>query len=522
MIAFTHENVQLNEIVTEKDEKITELSQRQFTKDDERKIEELERIRAQLGISESSLSALREKMDRKEKEWAQALGNEAAVADSVDELIQKFNKRWCELTGSEQTADEDTKIVPMVDEDRLEIEMARKNANLQHRLNQALESVRQADSTRETLKSALSMNAALNTKLDEVKGKYAAVQAARGVGVKTSNSKSGGNNKDTAPSQGEETKSNASNHQTKSASHATKESSEGKTNGESGSENYEKLYMAYKKLKRDLAATMTSKETAKAKLERAERERESLMDTNIKLVRQIAEKEDMNAQSLSTILHLKNLTEKFKEERDLLEQEAKSASQLALAARLTTNAKAKVSEELLNEKRALLSRIQELEKVCTHLRSDLEAMSTRCSEASGKLALKDNELEKAVARSSDLAKENEEKREEVRKLNGQCEAAEKETKRVREQLAGAASASGADGSESATFSVKQLQTQVHFLKNRLACPVCHYRDKECIIMRCRHMHCKACVDEQVANRSRKCPTCNLKFSENDIQDVWLN
>jgi E3 ubiquitin-protein ligase BRE1 len=76
--------------------------------------------------------------------------------------------------------------------------------------------------------------------------------------------------------------------------------------------------------------------------------------------------------------------------------------------------------------------------------------------------------------------------------------------------------------ESVTFSVEQLQTQVKFLKNRLGCPVCHYRDKECIIMRCRHMHCKQCVEERVSNRSRKCPTCNLKFSENDVQDVWLN
>lgn len=504
--------------------KITDLSRRQLTKTDEDKIEELEKTRAQLGIVESTSTALREKLNRREKEWSQALGNETAAANSVDELIQKFNRRWCELTGSDQRADDVTKMIPIVPEDRPEMELARRNGDLQHRLNQAMENVRQADSTRETLKSALSLNAALHTKLDEVKGKYAAVQAARGVGVKNQNSKAVGAHKDITANGEEkaETKPSASNSQGKPASHAPKESSEAKTNGEAGGENYEKLYMAYKKLKRDLATTMTSKETAKAKLERAEKERESLMDTNIKLVRQIGEKEDMNAQSLSTILHLKNLTDKLKEERDLLEQEAKAANQLALAARLTTNAKAKVSEELLNEKETLLSRIQELEKVCTQLRSDLEAMSSQCSEASGKLALKDVELEKAVGRSYELAKENEEKREEVRHLNGQCEAAEKDAKRVREQLAGAAMATGEDGNESGTFSVKQLQTQVHFLKNRLACPVCHYRDKECIIMRCRHMHCKACVDERVSNRSRKCPTCNLKFSENDVQDVWLN
>ena len=41
-------------------------------------------------------------------------------------------------------------------------------------------------------------------------------------------------------------------------------------------------------------------------------------------------------------------------------------------------------------------------------------------------------------------------------------------------------------------------------------------------MRCRHMHCKQCVDERISNRSRKCPTCNNKFSDKDVEDVWLN
>jgi E3 ubiquitin-protein ligase BRE1 len=457
------------------------------------------------------------------------------MTDSVDELIQKFNKRWTELTGSEEMAEADSKLIPMIDEDRLEIELTKKNTDLQHRLEQALENVRQADSTRETLKSAISLNASLQVKLDEVKGKYAAVQATRGssrsgitkdgvaVDAAKPETKHGG-----AVVLGNGGHAKASS----TASHHVKETSshEGKTNGETtggesnNNNNYDKLYMSYKKLRRDLNAAITSKETAKAKLERAEKERESLLDTNIKLVKQISEKEDMNAQSLSTILHLKGMTEKLKEERDLLEQEAKAASQLAVSARLTTNAKAKVSEELENERSALVSRIQELEAACSILRTDLKTMSSQRADATGKLAVKDIELEKVVQRSEELANELASKREEIRKLNGKFEESEQEAKRVSERLAGAdpTPAMNGESDESATFSVDQLQTQVKFLKNRLGCPVCHYRDKECIIMRCRHMHCKQCVEERVSNRSRKCPTCNLKFSENDVQDVWLN
>jgi hypothetical protein len=63
------------------------------------------------------------------------------------------------------------------------------------------------------------------------------------------------------------------------------------------------------------------------------------------------EKDDMNAKSLSTILHLKSLTEQAEKEKVAREQEAKSAEQVALAARLAENAKDRVTEEALKEKK---------------------------------------------------------------------------------------------------------------------------------------------------------------------------
>ena len=58
----------------------------------------------------------------------------------------------------------------------------------------------------------------------------------------------------------------------------------------------------------------------------------------------------MNAKSLSTILHLKNLTEKLNQGKTSLEQQLKSAGQLSLAARLAINAKDRVTEEITKEK----------------------------------------------------------------------------------------------------------------------------------------------------------------------------
>jgi E3 ubiquitin-protein ligase BRE1 len=81
-----------------------------------------------------------------------------------------------------------------------------------------------------------------------------------------------------------------------------------------------------------------------------EKERDNLTETNARLLRQSAEKDDMNAKSLSTILHLKNLTEQLTQGKLSLEQQLKSAGQLALAARLATNAKDRVAEEIVKEK----------------------------------------------------------------------------------------------------------------------------------------------------------------------------
>lgn len=75
------------------------------------------------------------------------------------------------------------------------------------------------------------------------------------------------------------------------------------------------------------------------------------MKTNIRLLKQSSEKDDMNAKSLSTILHLKSLTEQYEQEKVVREQEAKSVEQISLAARLAANAKERVTEESLKEKK---------------------------------------------------------------------------------------------------------------------------------------------------------------------------
>jgi E3 ubiquitin-protein ligase BRE1 len=215
----------------------------------------------------------------------------------------------------------------------------------------------------------------------------------------------------------------------------------------------------------------------------------------------------------------------------------KSASQLALAARLATNAKDRVSEELIKEKNEVEARCAELEQQLHTTKLELQRTLAEWSNSSSRIARKETELSNVVQRSNVLVEENEQKREEIRKLVDIVGKAEREAREAQEKLSNfitksssdtthhdtvGGSSGGLSSSSSSNFTMDQLKTQVSVLKNRLACPVCHYRDKECIILRCRHMHCKQCVDERVSNRSRKCPTCNVKFAENEVETIFLS
>ena len=186
-----------------------------------------------------------------------------------------------------------------------------------------------------------------------------------------------------------------------------------------------------------------------------------------------------------------------------------------------------MSEELLKEKNSLDLRRIAMEEQLLTTKAEMDRISIEWANSSSTIATKDSELSNIRQRCDQLVEENEQYRGNIQNLKNSLSQTERETRETNEKLAEvvAKTAASRDSSTTATspsFTVEQLQTQVSVLKNRLACPVCHYRDKECIIIRCRHMHCKQCVDERVSNRSRKCPTCNVKFAENEVETIFLS
>jgi E3 ubiquitin-protein ligase BRE1 len=464
-------------------------------------------ITAKLSTSERHTQAAEEKLNKLKQEWAQALADAEAARAAMEEMQAKHLKRWKDIV-------DENPDIPAENGEPLGDKKGEEIIRLKHKLTQAIENVRQADTTRKTLEEAVTMNQSLQAKLEEIKGKYTALQASR---VSSS--------------------SHANNHISSSTPPVTgglstpkqKHSSSGSSSSQSAEKidksdkDMVKLHRDYRKVRKELAAAIASKETAKAKLSINERERESLNQTNYRLLKQAAERDDVNAKSLSTILHLKQLTEQITKEKENLEQQAKSSQQVALAARLAANARERVSEEFEKQRKELESRANNLERKCAEAAKGKELLEGRMSQQKARMSSLLKDADKAKKRCDELASESTTLQEDKQKMMESLAVAKREAieaSKVSESLTKQASATVKGGVPSG-FTVDQLNTQVTVLKSRLMCAVCNHRDKKCILLRCRHMFCKNCVDENIKNRSRKCPACGTRFDTKDVADVWL-
>ncbi|KAF9432274.1 E3 ubiquitin-protein ligase bre1 [Entomortierella beljakovae] len=55
----------------------------------------------------------------------------------------------------------------------------------------------------------------------------------------------------------------------------------------------------------------------------------------------------------------------------------------------------------------------------------------------------------------------------------------------------------------------------------LKCPSCDVNFKSHVILRCMHVFCKQCMDNQLEFRQRKCPTCRENFGAKDVKEIYL-
>jgi len=94
----------------------------------------------------------------------------------------------------------------------------------------------------------------------------------------------------------------------------------------------------------------------------------------------------MNARSLSTILHLNQMSEQLTQEKDLLEQKAKAAEQLSLSARLAANARERSEEEEQKDKNVTAKEAQEAKGRMDALLAEKEEIAGKLNQCQAQVA----------------------------------------------------------------------------------------------------------------------------------------
>lgn len=431
---------------------------------------------AQLVTSQRRFTELETRLAADRLAWSVCRGELDQAHRTLREADDRHAKRWRALTerGSNSRSTHHQEVEEDDDDDLFTPDDDRARVQLRHRLQQALEGVRQVEAFKVALTEASKMNDCLRAQVAEWRSKYTTLSA----------------------------KKSSSRELSRSLSSSSASSS-------AAGVNVERLKADFRACRKELSSANQARENYKAKNERLEKDRDYVMKTNVRLIKQSTEKEEMNTKSLSTILQLRHVCDLRTQEVDVLQQKVKAAEQLALAARLVQNAHMRVKKEEDKTKEEMSTNLTRLRQELDTVRTTKDRADTRLSQSRARLSTSLQNVATLRGRCDELAAEG--------------TAALQQTQTAAEALA-AAQAPRRGGNlptNSSDFSVDQLSTHLNVLKKRLACAVCNDRDKEVILLRCRHMFCKHCIDENIKNRSRKCPACGQRFDTKDVGDVWL-
>jgi E3 ubiquitin-protein ligase BRE1 len=120
--------------------------------------------------------------------------------------------------------------------------------------------------------------------------------------------------------------------------------------------------------------------------------------------------------------------------------------------------------------------------------------------------------------SSDLSKVESENAKNFKALNAldlEFKVMQEDKVLLQKKLAKLAGSSGSSSSKS------EYEEQIAAYQKMLACTVCDVNQKETIIVSCNHMFCKECINKNIKNRNRRCPSCKKMFGENDVHTIFF-
>ncbi|KAL1878819.1 hypothetical protein VTK73DRAFT_7472 [Phialemonium thermophilum] len=72
-----------------------------------------------------------------------------------------------------------------------------------------------------------------------------------------------------------------------------------------------------------------------------------------------------------------------------------------------------------------------------------------------------------------------------------------------------------------TKCLSNSSSEEEMLRNLVICSVCRSNFKNSILKTCGHVFCNECIESRIANRMRKCPSCNKAFDKVDVMAAHL-
>lgn len=190
------------------------------------------------------------------EKWASVKGDLDLAKKTLEELDEKHGRRWTELVSQFSDVDNGSAVDAVANGNGTSdgFSSARKTAELESKLQQALESVSRMETLRTTLAEAYKMNEQLQSKLEDLRTKNAKMVAEKLVArEKTKEAES------STPADTLTLPSNGSSSKRKSIDSAAASTSTDPT--------IEKLQKDYRKARKEFAAAVLSKDQAKLKQE---------------------------------------------------------------------------------------------------------------------------------------------------------------------------------------------------------------------------------------------------------------
>ncbi|KAF9051164.1 BRE1-domain-containing protein [Hymenopellis radicata] len=182
----------------------------------------------------------------------------------------------------------------------------------------------------------------------------------------------------------------------------------------------------------------------------------------------------------------------------------------------------KVVERLREAEKNLRQQISNLEAENVQYQSAVALAQKRLQDSDNDLLKDKNSLEVEMKLKKQLEAEKYKAMKDLEvevRVAEKAKAAAREAQKEAERLEAKLKVAVAGASKPAKPS--DLQIQLDETLAVLKCSTCKQSVRSIILSKCLHTFCKECIDARISTRQRKCPSCNLAFSQGEVMQMYF-